>query len=222
MINIRWTWGMRFRLIRILQWVTSTTLLILIRWLFLSMFFSLILDGDLPYLFIIENRLIQLSCIPTLIIKIEISDHNSIRSYSKVTIGLFMWCLLGPTSSWVVSSAWSLIFNRPSVRVKIEMSLLTLESIIKPGELWFSIGLSPDWQSQIGPLCSNQVDQFHLRYNSCFIFLFGILLHWYHRVGDVFNMKRSSYDFNFCLLYSGISSVGYWAFFKKPFTSCFD
>jgi hypothetical protein len=31
--------------------------------------FSLILNGDLPCLFIIENRLIQFSCIPTLIIK---------------------------------------------------------------------------------------------------------------------------------------------------------
>jgi hypothetical protein len=31
----------------------------------------------------------------------------------------------------------------------------------------------------------------------------------------VFNIKRSSYDFNFYLIYTGISSVGNWAFLKK-------
>jgi hypothetical protein len=30
----------------------------------------------------------------------------------------------------------------------------------------------------------------------------------------VFNMKRSPYDFNFCLAYASISSVGNWAFFN--------
>jgi hypothetical protein len=30
----------------------------------------------------------------------------------------------------------------------------------------------------------------YLRHNSCFNFLFDILLHWYYRVGDVFNIKK--------------------------------
>jgi hypothetical protein len=33
------------------------------------------------------------------------------------------------------------------------------------------------------------------------------LLHWCRRVGDVFNMKRSPYGFNFCLLCVEISLV---------------
>jgi hypothetical protein len=31
----------------------------------------------------------------------------------------------------------------------------------------------------------------------------------------VFNIKRSPYDFNFCLVYAGISSVDNWAFNKN-------
>jgi hypothetical protein len=60
---------------------------------------------------------------------------------------------------------------------KIEVSLLAPEHIINSGEFWFSIGLLADWQSPIGPLCSNQAERLHLQHNSCFIFLFGILLH---------------------------------------------
>jgi hypothetical protein len=60
---------------------------------------------------------------------------------------------------------------------KIEVSSLAPEHIINPGELRFSIGLLADWQSLIGPLCLNQAERLHLRHNSYFIFLFGILLH---------------------------------------------
>jgi hypothetical protein len=35
-------------------------------------------------------------------------------------------------------------------------------------------------------------------------------------IRDVFNMKRSPYDFNFDLAYDGISSVGNWPFLKNP------
>jgi hypothetical protein len=35
----------------------------------------------------------------------------------------------------------------------------------------------------------------------------GFLLHWCRRIGNVFNMKRSPYDFNFYLLYIEISLV---------------
>jgi hypothetical protein len=139
----------------------------------------------------------------------------STRSYPGVIIELFICCLLGPTSSWVVLPTWSLIFSGPPVQATFQVSSLALEHVIKPGELRFLIGLPTDWQSTIGRLCSNQAD-------SCFIFLFGFFLHWCHGVGDVFNTKRSSYGFNFCLVYTGISLVGSWAFFKKSFTSCSD
>jgi hypothetical protein len=53
---------------------------------------------------------------------------------------------------------------------KIEISSLAPEHVINPGELRFSIGLPANWQSSIGPLCSNQAERLHLRHNSCFIF----------------------------------------------------
>jgi hypothetical protein len=61
---------------------------------------------------------------------------------------------------------WSacLIFDIqcPLVRVKIEVSSLTPEHVIKPGELRFLIGLPVDWKSPIGRLRSNQADQLSL------------------------------------------------------------
>jgi hypothetical protein len=47
----------------------------------------------------------------------------------------------------------------PLVRVKIEVSSLAPEHIIKPGELWVLIGLPVDWKSLIRRLHSNQADQ---------------------------------------------------------------
>jgi hypothetical protein len=98
---------------------------------------------------------------------------------------------------------------------KIEVSSLAPEHVINHGKFRFSIGLPADWQSPIGPLYSNQVERLHLRPNSCFIFMFGFLLHWCHEVGDVFNIKRLPYNFNFCLIDAGISSVDNWAFNKN-------
>jgi hypothetical protein len=43
----------------------------------------------------------------------------------------------------------------------------------------------------------------------------GFLLHWCHRVGDVFNIKRAPYDFNFYLLYIEISLVDNQASFNQ-------
>jgi hypothetical protein len=50
---------------------------------------------------------------------------------------------------------------------KIEVSSLAPEHVINSGEL----------QLPIGPLYSNQAERLYLRHNSCFIFLFDILLH---------------------------------------------
>jgi hypothetical protein len=69
--------------------------------------------------------------------------------------------LLGPTSLWVVLPIYSLIFSGPLVQAKIEVSSLAPEHVVKPGELRFPIGLPVDWQSLIGCLCSDQVDQLH-------------------------------------------------------------
>jgi hypothetical protein len=60
---------------------------------------------------------------------------------------------------------------------KIKVSSLAPKHVIIPGELRFPIGLPVDWQSLIGPLCSNQAEQLHIWHNSCFIFLFDILLY---------------------------------------------
>jgi hypothetical protein len=106
-----------------------------------------------------------------------------------------LFCLIDP--SYLVSP--------PPGLEKIEILSLAPEHIINPDELQFLIGLPTDWQSLIEPLYSNQAERLHLRHNSCFIFLFDVLLHWYHEVGDVFNMTRSPYDFNFYLIYTGIS-----------------
>jgi hypothetical protein len=61
---------------------------------------------------------------------------------------------------------WSvcLIFDIqwPLVRVKIKVSSLAPEYIIKPGELRFPIGLPVNWKSPIGRLCLNQADQLSL------------------------------------------------------------
>jgi hypothetical protein len=135
----------------------------------------------------------------------------------------FLCYLLCLIFSWVVLCGWSFIFSASGPE-KIEVSSLAPKHIINPDELWFLIGLPTDWQSPIGPLCSNQAEWLHLRHSSCIIFLFSILLHWCYRIGDVFNMKRSPYDFHFCLIYAGISSVGNWAFFNpiKILQSCSD
>jgi hypothetical protein len=50
----------------------------------------------------------------------------------------------------------------PLIQVKIEVSSLAPEHIIKSGELWFPIGLPVDWKSLIGRLYSNQADQLSL------------------------------------------------------------
>jgi hypothetical protein len=50
----------------------------------------------------------------------------------------------------------------PLVRVKIEVSSLAPEHIIKPVELQLPIGLPVDWKSPIGRLYSNQTDQLSL------------------------------------------------------------
>jgi hypothetical protein len=57
--------------------------------------------------------------------------------------------------------AWSLMFSGPLVQAKIEVSSLAPKHIIKTGELRFLIRLPADWQSPIGRLHSNQVDQLH-------------------------------------------------------------
>jgi hypothetical protein len=49
---------------------------------------------------------------------------------------------------------------------KVEVSSLAPEHVNNPGELRFSVGLPADWQLPIGPLCSNQAERLHLRYNS--------------------------------------------------------
>jgi hypothetical protein len=69
---------------------------------------------------------------------------------------------LGPTSLWVDLPASSLIFSGPLAWVKIEVSSLAPEHIIKPGEFRFPIGLLVDWKSPIGRLHSNQPDQLFL------------------------------------------------------------
>jgi hypothetical protein len=78
------------------------------------------------------------------------------RRYPRVTIELSMCYLLGPIFLWAILSVWSLIFNGPLIWKKIEVSSLTPEHVINHGELRFSIGLPTDWQSSIGPICSNQ------------------------------------------------------------------
>jgi hypothetical protein len=50
----------------------------------------------------------------------------------------------------------------PLVRVKIEVSSLAHEHVIKTSELQFSIGLPMDWKSPIGRLRLNQPDQLSL------------------------------------------------------------
>jgi hypothetical protein len=65
-------------------------------------------------------------------------------SYLRVTIGLFICYLLGPTSSLAILAAWSLIFSGPLVQAKFEVSSLAPEHVIKAGELWFSIKLPTD------------------------------------------------------------------------------
>jgi hypothetical protein len=104
---------------------------------------------------------------------------------------------VGPIIFMVVLSGWSFIFSGPLVQAKIETSSLAPKHVINPSILRFSIRLSTDWQSLIGPLCSDQADQFYLRYNSCFIFLFDFLHHQSHRVVEVFNTNRSHIGFNF-------------------------
>jgi hypothetical protein len=61
---------------------------------------------------------------------------------------------------------WSvcLIFDIqwPLVQVKIEVSSLAPEHVIKPDELRFLIGLLVDWKSPIERLRSNQADRLSL------------------------------------------------------------
>jgi hypothetical protein len=70
--------------------------------------------------------------------------------------------LVGPN----LFMSWSgcLIFDIqcPLVQVKIEVSSLASEHVIKPDELRFPIGLPVDWKSPIERLRSNQVDQLSL------------------------------------------------------------
>jgi hypothetical protein len=71
----------------------------------------------------------------------------------------------------------------------------------------FPIGLSADEQSLIRRLYLDQSDQFHfdriIASSSCSSSFFTDVT----GVGNVFNMKRSPYDFNFCFVYASISSV---------------
>jgi hypothetical protein len=59
-------------------------------------------------------------------------------------IGLLICYLLGSTSLWVDPHVCSLIFSDPLVQVKIEVSSLAPEHVIKFGELWFPIVLPVD------------------------------------------------------------------------------
>jgi hypothetical protein len=83
-------------------------------------------------------------------------------SYLEVTIGLLIFYLLGPTSLWANLPISSLIFSGPIVQVKIEVSSLAPEHVIKAGEFWFLIGLPVDCKSPIGRLRSNQTNQLSL------------------------------------------------------------
>jgi hypothetical protein len=69
------------------------------------------------------------------------------------------------------------IYSGAPVQTKIEMSSLATKHVINPDELSFPIGLPADWQSPFRPLYSNQAERLYLWHNSCFIFLFDILLH---------------------------------------------
>jgi hypothetical protein len=137
-------------------------LLMLIHWLFFSLFLLFFFSLHSMWIYHVylksRNRLIEFSWISTLIV------------YSIVMIGLFIHYLLGPTSSWPILAVWSWIFSRPPGLEKFEVSSLAPEHIINHIKLRFSIGLSVDWQSLIGPLCSNQAERLHLRHNSWFIF----------------------------------------------------
>jgi hypothetical protein len=83
--------------------------------------------------------------------------------------------------------AFNIFIGRPACLVfdlqwapgtgKFEVLSLAPKHVINSGELRFSIRLSVDWQSPIGPLCSNQAERLHLQHNTYFIFLFNILLH---------------------------------------------
>jgi hypothetical protein len=117
-------------------------------------------------------------------------------SYHEVTTRLFICYLLSLTSSWVILTVWSLIFSGPLIQAKIKVSSLAPEHVINLAELRFPIELPADCQSSIKPLCLIQAERLHLQHNNCFTFLFDILLHWCYRVSDVFNIKRSTYDFN--------------------------
>jgi hypothetical protein len=50
----------------------------------------------------------------------------------------------------------------PLIQVKIEVSSLAPEHVIKSGERWFPIGLPVDWKLPIGRLHLNQADQLSL------------------------------------------------------------
>jgi hypothetical protein len=63
---------------------------------------------DLSSLFIVENRLIEFSWIPTLTLNDKIFDLNPTRSYFRITIKLLICYLLGLTSLW---ADLSVIFN---------------------------------------------------------------------------------------------------------------
>jgi hypothetical protein len=65
-------------------------------------------------------------------------------NYPEVSIGLFVCCLLDPTSVCVVMSVYFLIFSGSLVQTKIEVSSLVPEHVIKPAELRFPIGLPTD------------------------------------------------------------------------------
>jgi hypothetical protein len=76
-----------------------------------------------------------------MIVILTYSLSYPIRSYPVVTIRLFIYYLLSPTSLWIILATWYLIFNWPLIRTKIEVLSLAAEHVINPDELRFSIGL---------------------------------------------------------------------------------
>jgi hypothetical protein len=152
---------------------------------------------------------------------IETPDPNTTSNYLGVMIWLLICYLLGPTSLWADLPIWSLILSSPLVRVKIEVSSLALNTSSNLVNFGSQSGYRWTGNHRSDTSIRTKLINY-LWYNSCFIFMCGFLLHWCRRVDDVFNMKRSPYDFNFCLLYVEISLVDNRTSFnrKKSFISC--
>jgi hypothetical protein len=153
-----------------------------------------------------------------------LSGHLT-RSYPGVTIELFICCLLGPICLWAVLPAWSLIFSGPPVQAKNEVSSLALEHIIKPGELRVLIRLLQIGNHRSSASVRTKLIDFifdRIVVSSSYL---ASLFTDCHEVGNVFNIKRSPYGFNFCLVYAGILLIDYTcatSSYSASFTSCSD